>query len=174
MAGGREACFDTICEEWISPSETQQAQPQRPPAVTGCTVNCPGILLSGGRHPGKVGTKFMATPDVAGGVTISGLYVCWSLGPKRRRRLVWRNFHQKKKKPNKRTEQTLEVLEIPGNELRVGEQKEARQGCTWSPSIRQVCPESLDWGLGGLEGLPSREGLSARLSLPALGPRKST
>lgn len=109
MAGGREACFDTICEEWISPRETQQAQPQRPSAITGCTVNCPSILLSGGWLPGKVGTKFMATPDVAGGVTISGLYVCWSLGPKRRRRLVWRNFHQKKekKKQNKRTEQTV-------------------------------------------------------------------
>lgn len=182
MAGGREACFDTICEEWISPRETQQAQPQRPSAITGCTVNCPSILLSGGWLPGKVGTKFMATPDVAGGVTISGLYVCWSLGPKRRRRLVWRNFHQKKEKKKTKQEDRADSDWRPQrswrflgtDELRVGEQKEARQGCTWSPSIWKVCPESLDWGLGGVEGLPSREGLSARFSLPALGPRKST
>ena len=37
-------------------------------------MTCPSILLSGGRLPGKVGTKFMATPAVAGGPAISGMY----------------------------------------------------------------------------------------------------
>lgn len=62
-----------------------------------------------------------------------------------------------------------EVLEIPGNELKSLQGKKKRPGEPYalSPSIQHFCPDSLAW-------LPSREGLSARPSLPAFGPKKST
>ena len=37
-------------------------------------MTCPSILLSGGWLPGKVGTKFIATPAMADGPAISGMY----------------------------------------------------------------------------------------------------
>ena len=61
--------------------------------------------------------------------------VCWSLGPERWRRLVWRNLHTHTQRGQSRQWlETPEVSEIPGNELRVGKQEEASKAILGRPA----------------------------------------
>lgn len=130
----------------------------------------PKHLLTNGHLPGKVGTKFMATPGMEGGQpSISGMFA-GALGLHRWRRLVLRISKEKNRVQSVRSPQRS--WEIPGNELKSlqekkREKKRPGEPYSLSPSIQHFCPDSLAW-------LPSREGLSASPSLPAFGPKKST
>lgn len=132
-------------------------------------MNCPRIILTSGHLPGKVGTKFMATPGMEGGQpSISGMFA-GALGLHRWRWLVLRISKEKNRVQSVRSPQRS--WRFLGMNLRAckkkREKKRPGEPYPLSPSIQHFCPDSLAW-------LPSREGLSASPSLPAFGPKKST
>lgn len=68
-------------------------------------MNCPSIILTHGHLPGKVGTKFMATPGMEGGQpSISGMFA-GALGLHRWRGLVLRISKEKNRVQSVRSPQ---------------------------------------------------------------------
>lgn len=88
-------------------------------------MNCPSIILTNGHLPGKVGTKFMATPGMEGGQpSISGMFA-GALGLHRWRRLVLRISKEKNRVQSVQSPQRS--WRFLGMNLSASRKKEARR-----------------------------------------------
>lgn len=88
-------------------------------------MNCPSIFLTNGHLPGKVGTKFMATPGMERGQpSISGMFA-GALGFHRWRRLVLRISKEKNTVESVRSPQRS--WRFLGMNLELARKKDARR-----------------------------------------------